>query len=1110
MKKCHACLHDNPVTAKFCSNCGANLQGLCSNCGANNPVGAKFCMECGFKLNSTPAPFSPVTSLVKKERKAERRQLTVMFCDLVGSTPLSQRMDAEDYRELILEYIRIAESVIERHGGHVARYMGDGLLVYFGYPEGLEDAPKAGVRAGLGILEAMSHANKQWEAANKTTLHVRIGIHTGLTVVDDLMALGETPNIAARLEGLAPTDGLVISPQTFRLVKGWFEVQSTGNHKLKGIADPMEIFLVLRESGAKTRIDIAKGQGLSPLVGRQQEYQILRERWSRAKEGKGNLVLLNGEAGIGKSRLVDTLKEEIASEPNSWLTELRCSPYHQNSAFYPIIDLLENTVLEFRRDDSPENRLAKLEGFLLQSGMELESSIRLFADFLSISTEQYPPPNLSPVAKKQRLMESLTQALLHRATLQPVLFVLEDLHWADASTLEWLNLFLAQLTAQNIFTLCTTRPGFQADWISRTEVTQITLHRLDANDVQQICDHFAKGKTLPQHILEQVFIKTEGVPLFVEELTKMVLESDLLEEQDERFELVGPVPDMAIPSTLQDSLLARLDRLSAVKEIVQLGAVLGREFSYEILKSILTRDEHELQLALTQLVGAGILFRTGLGQNISYKFKHALIQDAAYESMLKSQRRQLHSRVAQTLQTQFEDIILSQPELAATHYTKAALHLKAIPLWLKAGQLASQKHANQEAISHLEAGLALLDQIDDESTRKDYQLDFLLTLGGASIVYYGYAHEKVGIVFNQAKDAAQTVEVSPKLAFILYNLQTYYMIAGQFDTSTALVDYELQLAESTVDNYFFSLIGFASRGVSSVFEGNYFIANDYLKRATHTYDPKIPIPLELTPGGDIKINAASWLSVSLQISGYAEQARQISKDHLGAVASYPDSRTLYHIYSWVGWRLLVEKQWMEVVSVMEEYLPIAKEFGDPFFNLIAGSYHQVALGYQGDRAALDQADQNISALIGAGANSIYAHAVYLGELYYKFGEYEKAIEWIERTTDYVEKIGSKMYYPELLRIRGLISQTTGNHGFQKAEDDLLKSLKAAKIQGAKLFELRSAMNLGDLWKRQGRIEEATTIIREVYNWFTEGFDSPDLVEARAFLEELETNPIDRT
>ncbi|MBT8314244.1 MAG: AAA family ATPase, partial [Maribacter sp.] len=643
----------------------------CSQCQQENLPQANFCYNCGASLNDSDYD-DQLTSLhdkKKTERFAERRQLTILFCDLVGSTPLSARLDPEEYRQIITSYHQVAEKVIKPFSGYIAQYLGDGLLVYFGYPEGLEDAPKLGIQAGLGILKAIDDANQRWEAEGKTSIKIRIAVHTGLVVVDDHMALGETVNIAARLEGHAPHNGLVIAQSTMHLTQGWFVFKSLGKHALKGISEPMEIFQVLEESGVETRLEIAKSAGLSPLVGRKDELSLLIVHWEKAKNKNGNLLLLNGEAGIGKSRLVDTIEAQLEKEPNCWLAVARCSAYQRNSAFYPIIQLFERDLLQFEVGDDPKVKLNKLEGFLSQTDLDFKSGISLFAEFLSIPSEHFPPLIISPFAKRQRIIEGISKTLLHKAIDQPILLVLEDLHWADASTLEWLNLFIEQLSKCTIFTLCTARPSFHSDWQNRPEVTQVDLHRLSAKDIAKIYYHQTKGKTLPKEIQKHITSKTEGVPFFVEELTKMILESNLLIEKANAYELSESISPMSIPTTLQDSLLARLDHLGGIKELVQVGAVLGRDFSFEMLNAVLDSKSDNMETSLSQLIDADILYRQGVGQYAVYRFKHALILDAAYESLLKSRRQQLHHQVARVLEHQFAEIPQTQPELLAHHYT---------------------------------------------------------------------------------------------------------------------------------------------------------------------------------------------------------------------------------------------------------------------------------------------------------------------------------------------------------------------------------------------------------------------------------------------------------
>lgn len=1079
MKICSNCQLENPPQANFCNNCGASLKGV----------------ENGDTL---AVPGDPK----KAKRMAERRQLTILFCDLVGSTALSEQMDPEDYRQMILDYQQVAEKEISRHGGHVGNYLGDGLLVYFGYPEGLEDAPRAGVRAGLGIIDAVAEANQTWEAAGKMPIKVRIGIHTGLVVVDDHLALGETVNVAARLEGLAPHNGLVISPQTRNLVEGWFEVESIGKHTLKGISEAMEVFQVVKETGVKTRLDIARGRGLSPLVGREQELRQLQKRWEAAKKGKGSLLLLNGEAGIGKSRLVDTIEARVSREPDQLLLEARCSAYQQNSAFHPIIELLEKVLLQFESSDDPSGKLNKLERFLLQSNLDLKTTMPLMAEFLAIPSEEFPPLVMSPIAKRQRVMEMLSQVLLKQATDQPVLFVLEDLHWADASTREWLSLFLEQLSDHSIFSLCTTRPGYRPDWLEHSGVTHITLQRLSPEDMVQICHHQTKGKALPKEILKQITHKTEGVPLFVEELTKMIMESDFLVEKDDGYEASEPVSSLDIPSTLQDSLLARLDRLSNVKEVAQVGAVLGREFSFDLLKAVLPQKEGGLEQSLSKLLDAEIFQRRPNGQQPVYQFKHALIQDTAYDSMLKSRRQQLHHRVANVLEHQFEEINQTQPELLAHHYTEAGLPLQAIPIWLKAGHLAGQKNANSEAIAHLEKGMGLLSHVKAEAERNNLELDFRLALGGAFMVTHGFPHPKVGETFNRAREIAQTIEVSPKLGFVLMNLMTFYVNREAHGTTQEIAEYMLELSKDQEDGYLFKICGIYYRGAVNSIMGNFIEGIADIEEAIKMYDPAANIPLELTSSGDIKINYTSWWMIFLQIVGHLEHAKQLSEELLASAKNFSDSRTLYHIYTFPALYHLEAKEWEASVAILEKYLPIVKEFGDPIFMLTAEVYYNVALAFQGDKNAFEKAVHLMNVALDVGFKAFAVTlSPYIGEQYYRLGEFDSALAWIEKILAHTKKNSSHLKDAELLRIKGLTLQAMGKPD-AIVEETLQQALELARQQSAKTFELRTAAALARRWQKQGKSIEGFNLLKEVYDWFSEGFDSVDLREATELLEEL--------
>jgi class 3 adenylate cyclase/tetratricopeptide (TPR) repeat protein len=1087
MNNCIQCQHENPPGAKFCNNCGAPQK---------VSQKAKKALQ---KEGSELAGKQP-------QRRAERRQLTILFCDLVDSTRLSEQLDPEEYRQVILDYHQEAESVINQFGGHVGNYLGDGLLAYFGYPEGLEDAPVAGVRAGLGILQAISRANKNWEANGKTVIRIRIGIHTGLAVVDEHLALGETVNIAARLEGLAPHNGLVISPKTLKLVQGWVEFKSIGEHKLKGISDPMEVFQVLGESGAKTRLEVAKSSGLTPLVGREQELKNLIKYWSQAKKKKGQAVLVNGEAGIGKSRLVDSIKEHVADDSGSYSIEARCSSYHQNSAFYPILELFEKDLLKINSSDRTEDKLRKLENLISKSGLEAEQ-LSLVAEFLSIPTEKYPPLLMSAFAKRSKLMQALIQCLFSSAETKPMLLVVEDLHWADASTLEWLKLLFKELQGHGVLILCTTRPGLSLDWITNSKVEQITLNRLAADDIAAICLYQTKGKKLPKEILDQIATKTEGVPLFVEELTKMIMESDFLVEKDHGFELSGVLSSLSIPSTLQDSLLSRLDRLSNIREVVHVGSVLGREFSFEMLAAVLPRDPEILKQSLARLMEAELITPKAVDQQALYQFKHALIQDTAYESMLKSRRKQLHQRTADVLKNKFQNISQAQPELLAHHLTEAGSFQKAIPLWLAAGQSASKQNATSEAIAHLEKGIGLLDHIESETDRNSLELDFRLTLGGTFVVSHGFPHPKVKETFDQAREIAQGMKISPKLALIQLNLLSYYFNTEDYNSVEELRDHMMILAKHPVHGNWFELFANHLGSLGVVVKGEFEQAIRGYHRSKELFDPSLPFPWELTPSGYYEVCAKAWGMVCYQILGYKEQAKSLCDKHLDYTKDHHDSMTLYHIYTFPALYHLLAREWKSAESAIEIYLPIVKKFGDPVFTLTAEVYYYVAKAFQGDEEAFDTAVNliNICFEVGFKAFAVTLSS-FIAEQYYQVGKYEAGLAWIEKILEHVDITGTHIQTAELNRIKALILQAMGESDALVLKS-LMKALDVSRTQSAKTFELRAATDLARLKQKQGKPKDAYKLLAPVYQWFDEGLDSVDLKDTKTVLDELKAETL---
>jgi class 3 adenylate cyclase len=720
-----------------------------------------------------PAPAAP---------QAERRQITVMFCDLVGSTALAETLDPEDLRSLMQAYQQACGAVIERYDGHVAQYLGDGLMTYFGWPTAHEDDAERAVRAGLEIVKAV----KKVDAPEP--LGVRIGVATGPVVVGETgagdasvpkLAVGETPNLAARVQGLAGPDEIVVAPSTRRLVGGAFEVDDLGEHTLKGVVEPVRAWRVTGLGHAEGRFEAAHVGGLTPLVGREIEIAMVMERWSQAKEGEGQVVLLCGEPGIGKSRITQVLRERVADEPHIRL-RYQCSPYYTNTAFYPLIQHLERAA-GFSHDDPTDVKLDKLKTLLAQGTEAVAEAAPLFAAVLSIPTEgRYAPLELSPQRQKEKTIEAMANQVVGLSKEQTVLLILEDAHWIDPTTLEMFGETIARIGSARVLLVITYRPEFAPPWLGHAFVTVHTLNRLSRRHGAAMVEEVAGGKPLPAEVLDQIVAKTDGVPLFVEELTKTVIESGFLRETDDRYELDGPLPRLAIPATLHDSLMARLDRLAPVKEIAQIGATIGREFSYELLAEVSPLRGNDLHEALNRLVGSELVFRRGQPPDATYVFKNALIQDVAYDSLLKSRRQQLHTDIAQALEERLANIAGNAPELLAHHYTEAGLPEQAVAYWLKAGHRAINRSAYIEAIAHLQKGLELLSDLPETPDRDQREVDLRVAVGVALIATKGYAAPETGEAYTRARELCARLDDPPQIFQVLYGLWVFYLNTRTF------------------------------------------------------------------------------------------------------------------------------------------------------------------------------------------------------------------------------------------------------------------------------------------------------------------------------------------
>ncbi len=1145
--RCASCGFENPEGMKFCEECGTKFIQVCSSCGHEVRPAAKFCGECGVAItegekakrgkgeteadigHQTPNPELRTSQSLAPSTQppaAERRQLTVMFIDLVGSTMLSQQLDPEDYHARVRAYQTACDQIITRYDGHIAQYLGDGVLVYFGYPAAHEDDAGRAVHSGLEIVASVS------QLPCTPPLQIRIGIHTGPVVVAEIgtgarteqLALGETLNIAARLQGVAEPNTIVLSSATQRLVAGLFDYQDLGAQPLKGIATSMGVYRVLGESTVHHRLDIVLPTGLTPLVGREEELALLHRRWAQTTDREGQVVLLSGEPGIGKSRLVRELRERVEQD-GALRLEFRCSPYYQNSALHPVIEHLQR-LLHWQKDDTPQTKTAKLHSTLARYRFPQADTPVLFAALLSLpQPTDAPPLNLSPQRQKQKTEEALIAWLVEEAEHAPVYCAWEDLHWADPSTLELLGMLIDQTPTSRLFVLLTSRPEFTPPWGQHGHFSQLTLSRLGRRQVPQMIEQATRGKALPAEVVQQIVAKTDGVPLFVEELTKMVVESGLLTETNGHYELSGTLPPLAIPSTLQDSLMARLDRLATTKEIAQVGATLGREFSYDVLHAVSPVDETMLQQGLSQLVAAELLYQRGTPPQSTYLFKHALIQDTAYQSLLKSRRQQLHQQIAQVLEERFPDTKDTQPELLAYHCTEAGLIAQAIPYWQQAGQKAVQRSANAEAVSHLTTALELLKTLPNTDERAWQELVLQTTIGPAWMAVKGYAAPEVERAYSRARALCQQMGETRQLFTVLRGLWVFYIVRAELRTARELGAQLLQLAQDAQDPALLLEAHFAS-GNTLLWLGELAPARAHLEQESALYNSQKHRSHALLYGQDPGVACLCFLARVLWLLGYQDQALKSSDQALTLARELAHPFSLAFALSWAAALHQLRREVQIVQERAEVDLALSTEQGFAFFAAHGMVLQGWALVDQGQgEEGIVQIRQGIAAYRGTGAEIERSHwLTLLAEAYGRVRQTEEGLSVVAEALTEVQQNGICYHEAELYRLKGTLtlqsqaslgqvktgqdkSEDTGPRPLTpdpqaEAEAYFLKAIDIAQKQQAKSLELRAMMSLARLWQQQDRKDEGHKMLAEIYNWFTEGFDTKDLQEAKELLEEL--------
>ncbi len=1050
-----------------------------------------------------PSP-PPLAGEGRVEADAERRQLTVMFCDLVGSTALAARLDPEDLREVIAPYHRTVADVVRSFDGFVAKYMGDGVLVYFGYPRAHEDDAERAVRAGLGAIDAVGRLD-----VKSAMLQARVGIATGLVVVGDLIGegsaqeqsvVGETPNLAARLQALAEPDTVVIAAGTRRLVGDLFEYRDLGAVDVKGLAAPVPAWQVLRPSTVVSRFEALRGSTLTRLVGRDEEIDLLLRRWARAKAGDGQVMLVSGEAGLGKSRLTAALAERLRAEPYLRLRYF-CSPYHQDSALSPFIDQLGGAC-GFARDDPPAAKLEKLEALLTRAA-PTDEDVAFLADLLSLpASVRHPLPSLSPQRKKERTLGALIRQLEGLARHQPVLMVFEDAHWIDPTSRELLDLTVERVRSLPVLLIVTFRPEFQPPWTGQPQVTMLALNRLDRRDRTALVEQIAGGKALPDEVVAQIADRADGVPLFVEELTKSVLESGLLREERDRYVLDRALPLFAIPTSLHDSLMARLDRLASVRLVAQIGSAIGREFSYELLHAVSRLPEDELQAALIRLVASELVFRRGTPPDAVYAFKHALVQDAAHDSLLRSTRQQLHARIAEALQAHSPGIMDTQPELFAQHYAEAGLVEKSVACWSKAGHRSAARSAMPEAAAQFYKGLDQLTLLPDTPERQRQELELCSSLGTVLMAVKGYAAPETGKIFARARDLWEQLGSPSEFRQVPYGQSVYHMLRGELDLALRLAQDLLHLTRQRNDPAGL-VLGHYSSGLNRFCIGRFASSRSHLEEALALYDPTSQRSFVHQAAVRPQVVSQASLGIVLFCLGYPDQALARSSAAIGEARrlAHPPSLAVSSAYgamllSLVGENAALDEQADELVSV-------AAEQGFPYWRAHGTIYRGWAKVKNGDvTEGISLLRSGLAAFRATGAEmwvpwqiALLARACEIA------GQIEEGLTLLDEALQIVERTGERWFAAELNRLKGQLLLRQGHCG--TAEEFYRKALSIAQEQEAKLWELRAAASLARLRRDQGRHAEARDLLAPVYGWFTEGFDTPDLKQAKALLDELQ-------
>jgi class 3 adenylate cyclase/predicted ATPase len=1036
---------------------------------------------------------------------AERRQLTVFFCDIAGSTTLAEKLDPEDLRDLYARYQAVCAQVVQRYEGHLAQYLGDGVLAYFGYPAAHEDDATRAVQSGLEILTRLAALG-----ADPNRPLVRIGIHSGLVVVGNVgaglrreqLALGEAPNIAARLQSEALPDTIVISDATRQLIAGQFALEDLGPRTLKGLSRPLQIFRVLGKSRATSRFQaMTSAHGLTSFVGRERELEALRAAWAQVTERRGSTILLRGPAGIGKSRLLEA-GSQVASSCLHEVFEAQCSPYQMNSPLFPILEMIERRV-GIEEGMSPAIKLDLLEQFAAGRSVPLEQATSALASLLSVPTlGRYPEIDLPPARRLQWMIGIVADLLLHSVGGSPVLLLIEDLHWADPSTLDLLAEIVERQGHLPVLMIATTRPEFNPPFHGHAHCREIRVDALPPDETRALVARVVGPKPLPVALLEELVARTGGIPLFVEAVTRTVFDAGILRELNDRYELTGPVPPGLIPATVQDSLMGRIDRLGADRVVAQLAATIGRECSFELLQAVLGKSAESLAAALIRLVELEIVLENGAPPGSTYIFRHALIQDAAYGSLLRATRQEFHGKIAEALLHRFPDIAETKPEMLARHFEGAGLIAEAIEGWMKAGHRAQRQSAPRECAAYLQKAISLLETLPaDDPGRLKSEMEAQLALSTALMATIGWGSRETEAACMRARDLCEKLGNGPGLVGSLWGLWTVYFLRGTLVPSLQAANQVLQAALASGDPGL-EIVARQGTGYSSYFMGDFPAAREHAEKAITHYSPERERELAIAFQLPLSFACANFLSGSCWFMGYPEQAetaRKLSWEMLESLNIH--ACTAFGL----GNILLLDYARRDLTSIdriSKQLCDICAEGGYILWAAQGRIYRGWHLAMTADAdAGIAEINAGVESYHLTGSNLMTPQfCLMLAEAQLRAGRPGEALGSLSRGLKYIDASQEHAHEPELHRLRGeiLIAQGAGAAG----ETSLRRAIECAQGQHAKMLELRAALPLAEVLRKGGKNSEAAALLQPLDAWFQEGRDRPELVEARALLNSL--------